>query len=183
MAVVETTSPAAASAAAPTFVEPVTTVGPDGKTAIPTTVAIESLDEEMTPEEAIAEIERLRTENATWKTSSRKHERDLKALQKAKADPATPATPAGNPEAELKALKYEVALDKGLTKVQAVRLVGTTQEELEADADELVKLFTPAAPPRIAGRADGGAGGGQAPKPPTFGDQVRKAAGFRISNS
>lgn len=45
------------------------------------------------------------------------------------------------PEKSLDALRLEVALDKGLTKVQAKRLLGTTVEELEADADELVASF------------------------------------------
>lgn len=36
-------------------------------------------------------------------------------------------------------LRAEVALAKGLTPTQAKRLVGSTREELEADADELIK--------------------------------------------
>lgn len=44
-------------------------------------------------------------------------------------------------EAEAKALRLEVAAAKGLTPAQAKRLVGTTQEELEADADELLTTF------------------------------------------
>lgn len=44
-----------------------------------------------------------------------------------------------------RANRAEVALDKGLTLSQARRLVGTTREELEADADELLKdIGTPA---------------------------------------
>lgn len=39
----------------------------------------------------------------------------------------------------LDGLRWKVALDKGLTAVQAKRLVGTTEEELVADADALVK--------------------------------------------
>lgn len=41
--------------------------------------------------------------------------------------------------ASVDAIRFEIALDKGLTKNQAKRLVGSTREELEADADELVK--------------------------------------------
>lgn len=41
--------------------------------------------------------------------------------------------------ATVDAIRFEIALDKGLTKNQAKRLVGSTREELEADADELVK--------------------------------------------
>lgn len=51
-------------------------------------------------------------------------------------------------DSDLWAMKLEVALDKGLTKVQAKRLIGSTVEELAQDADELVKSFggTGAAP-------------------------------------
>jgi hypothetical protein len=44
-------------------------------------------------------------------------------------------------EAELKALRLEVAGEKGLTPAQAKRLIGGSREELEADADELIKTF------------------------------------------
>jgi hypothetical protein len=40
---------------------------------------------------------------------------------------------------EERALRAEVANAKGLTPNQAKRLVGATREELEADADELIK--------------------------------------------
>lgn len=40
-----------------------------------------------------------------------------------------------------KVLRHEVAMTKGLTAAQAKRLVGTTQEELEADADEILEAF------------------------------------------
>lgn len=41
--------------------------------------------------------------------------------------------------AQADAVRFEIALEKGLTKSQAKRLVGSTREELEADADELMK--------------------------------------------
>lgn len=44
-------------------------------------------------------------------------------------------------QAELKLLRYEVAFDKGLTPAQAKRLVGSSREELEADADEILEAF------------------------------------------
>jgi hypothetical protein len=51
-------------------------------------------------------------------------------------------------EAEAKALRLEIAIDKGLTGKQArafaKRLVGESQEELEEDADELLTSFKPA---------------------------------------
>jgi hypothetical protein len=42
-------------------------------------------------------------------------------------------------EHQLRALRAEVALDKKLTPSQAKRLVGSTKEELEADAEDLLK--------------------------------------------
>jgi hypothetical protein len=42
-------------------------------------------------------------------------------------------------ESEARALRAEVANAKGLTPTQAKRLVGATRDELEADADELIK--------------------------------------------
>lgn len=50
-------------------------------------------------------------------------------------------------ESDLKALRYEIALDKGLTRRQALRLVGSTKEELEEDADELLAEFGSAGEP------------------------------------
>lgn len=41
----------------------------------------------------------------------------------------------------LKALRLEVAAAKGLSPAQAKRLVGSTKEELEADADEILEAF------------------------------------------
>ena len=43
--------------------------------------------------------------------------------------------------AEGEVLRLRVALRKGLTETQAKRLVGTTEEELEADANELLESF------------------------------------------
>lgn len=47
--------------------------------------------------------------------------------------------------AEARATRLEIAAEKGLTPAQAKRLVGETREELEADADELLETFKPAA--------------------------------------
>ncbi|MEU7972167.1 hypothetical protein AB0B48_08995 [Micromonospora sp. NPDC049089] len=71
-------------------------------------------------------------------------------------------------EAELRATRLEVAHEKGLTPAQAKRLVGSTREELAADADEILRDFpTAAAPERRApkpdpsqgARSESGAGG------------------------
>lgn len=46
-------------------------------------------------------------------------------------------------EADLRAMRAEVAQEKGLTAAQAKRLVGGSLEELAADADELLETFMP----------------------------------------
>lgn len=46
--------------------------------------------------------------------------------------------------AEARALRLEIAAEKGLTPAQAKRLVGETRDELEADAAELLETFKPA---------------------------------------
>ncbi len=50
-------------------------------------------------------------------------------------------------ETELARLRSEIALAKGLTPSQAKRLVGTTADELEADAAELLTDLKNIAPP------------------------------------
>lgn len=43
--------------------------------------------------------------------------------------------------AQVQALRFEIALDKGIPKAIAQRLQGATREEMEADADELLKTI------------------------------------------
>jgi hypothetical protein len=65
---------------------------------------------------------------------------------------------------DMRALRAEVAQSKGLTAAQAKRLQGTTVEELEADAEELLAAFKPvdgAAQGDAASGADAAATGGQ----------------------
>lgn len=58
-------------------------------------------------------------------------------------------------KAELDSCRMRVALRKGLTEAQVKRLLGTTEEELEADADELVAAFK-GAEPEVTPPATGG---------------------------
>lgn len=70
--------------------------------------------------------------------------RQLEEAKKSEAEKLTEKLTAAEKraaEAESKALRMEVATAKGLTQAQAKRLVGTTKEELEADADDLLKSF------------------------------------------
>lgn len=79
-----------------------------------------------------AEAARKGEDDAT-RTAREKQEAEAKtAAEKDRAD-----------KAELKALRLEVAAEKGLKPSQAKRLVGTTKEELEADADEILEDFKP----------------------------------------
>lgn len=101
-----------------------------------------------------------KAEAEKWKALSRKHEGQAKSnadaateLQKIKdagkseveklTDQLAKATKDGE-GAVARALRLEVAMAKGLTAAQAKRLVGSTKEELEADADELLSTFKPA---------------------------------------
>lgn len=97
-----------------------------------------------------------------WKALARKHEKaaaDLKPL----AEKARELEDAGKSDlerltaelqshqsraqkAETDLIRLRVALRKGLTEVQAKRLIGGTEEELESDADDLLASFKPALP-------------------------------------
>jgi hypothetical protein len=99
-------------------------------------------------------------EAAKWKAMARKHEAEAKKnadaakklaeiedANKSEVERAAATAKAAEDRAvaaELKAMRLEVAAAKGLTPAQAKRLVGTTAEELEADADELLDTFKPA---------------------------------------
>lgn len=61
-------------------------------------------------------------------------------------------------------LKAEVAAERGLTKSQAKRLQGTTLEELNADADDLLEAFP--APEQAGGEDDGSTPTPKAKTPP-----------------
>jgi len=72
-----------------------------------------------------------------------------KAQEASKSDIEKASARAEKAEKELEAVRLEsvrssVALAKSLTPTQAKRLVGTTREELEADADELLADLKPA---------------------------------------
>jgi hypothetical protein len=82
-------------------------------------------------------VTEVTTERDTLKTAAdekaREGETELQRLQRENAElkDSQGKAPAESPET----LRLRVALEKGLTLTQANRLVGTTQEELAADAD------------------------------------------------
>lgn len=71
--------------------------------------------------------------------AAREGENETQRLQREKKDLEDKLAKAG--ETSIETMRLRVALEKGLTPFQAKRLVGTTQDELEADADELVKSW------------------------------------------
>jgi hypothetical protein len=78
-------------------------------------------------------------------------------------------------EIELESIRNSVALAKGLTPSQAKRLVGSTREELEADADDLLadlKVAKPAPAPSAEGQGKQGEKVGQG-KQITTRDQLK----------
>lgn len=99
-------------------------------------------------------------EAAKWKALARKHEAEAKknktaadrvaALEDAdKSEIQRERDKAAAAEARAKAAEHradrlDVAAAKGLSPSLAARLVGETREELEADADELLKVVKPA---------------------------------------
>lgn len=91
--------------------------------------------------------------------------------------------------AEMRAIRLEIAAEKGLTPAQAKRLVGTTREELEADASELLETFKPAAPPSdetpaaVADSLDLGTRGGAPAKGKTTADMFAAAVSGSLSTS
>lgn len=90
-------------------------------------------------------------------------------------------------EAERKALLAEVAQEKGLTSAQAKRLQGTSREEMESDADDLLEAFKPADKSEGAGgkpdaedeKSEDGDGNGKKPpeRPRELRDGATSAAG------
>lgn len=109
---------------------------------------------------------------ASSKTDLEKLTEQIEGLKKAQAD------------SDLKALRAEVAVAKGLTAAQAKRLAGNSREDLEADADEILEAFpvakkdddTPSgAPPSRQPRPDL-RGGGNPNDEPTETDPAKLAA-------
>lgn len=71
--------------------------------------------------------------------AAREGESETQRLQRELEETKTKLADAGKDSVET--IKLRVALEKGLTAVQAKRLVGTTEEELKADADEILESW------------------------------------------
>lgn len=116
-------------------------------------------------------VKKLRDEAAKYRTEAKANADAAKRLadieaEKAKADQTAAEREAAAEkratDADARAMRLEVAFEKGLTPAQAKRLVGGSREELEADADEILRDF----PVKTDGRPKGDADLGGRPKPP-----------------
>lgn len=72
-----------------------------------------------------------------------KEREDAEKSEQQKLQEALDAERKRSGSASQEAARLRVALKKGLTETQAKRLVGESEEELEADADELLASFKP----------------------------------------
>lgn len=129
------------------------------------------------PDWARAELEQARKEAAKYRTKAKELEplaakaQELEEAGKGEvqklADRLAAAEKAGT-ESSIQAMRLEVALEKGLTKTQAKRLVGSTVEELQADADDLLASFKsePSEPPPPGKPREQLRGGGQPQEDP-----------------
>ena len=79
--------------------------------------------------------------------------------------------------AEQRALRLEIALDKGIPKTIANRLQGSTREEMEADADELLKTLGGTGTKKHSASFDGGAKDGGTAKGGSFLNQALASRG------
>lgn len=84
-------------------------------------------------------------------------------------------------ELTTKAMRLEVAFEKGLTPAQAKRLVGANREELEADAEEILRDFPVKADGRPRGNADLGPRPSAPPANPQQADLMQIEADLRAS--
>lgn len=95
--------------------------------------------------EKAREQEKRAKANAEAATKLQQYEDAQKSAEERATEALTTAEKRAS-EAEARALRLEVASEKGLTPAQAKRLVGSTREELEADAADLLENFKPPAP-------------------------------------
>jgi hypothetical protein len=99
------------------------------------------------PEQAQAEIRRTRAEAARYRTERNglqtkvQEFEDASKTQAQKDREEREALAVENATLKADKLRAEVAADKGLTLKQARRLQGSTRDELEKDADELLTEF------------------------------------------
>ncbi|HMV73259.1 MAG TPA: hypothetical protein PKX25_14245 [Microthrixaceae bacterium] len=143
-----------------------------------------------TPAPEPAPAEDLAAEVEKWKHFARQHEKAAKAnadaaakLQaiedaaKSQAEKDAEARAAAEQKAadlEAQVLRLKVAAAKKLPPELADRLIGSTEDEMNEDADRLLAVMKPTTPPAPAGGADQGPQG-QPVKPADLDEQIRAA--------
>jgi len=136
--------------------------------------------EELSPEAMRAALAKARKEAAGYRTKVRELEplaskaKELEDAGRTELEKLTArAEQAERERTEIgnRALRLEVAFEKGLTPAQAKRLVGANRDELEADAEEILRDF-PALKPdgRPKGDVDQGVRRTAAPSNPKQAD-------------
>ena len=147
--------------------------------------------EELSPEALRKQLEKARKEAASYRTKVRELEplaskaKELEDAGRTELEKLTArAEQAERTAAEnaARALRLDVAFEKGLTPAQAKRLVGSSREELEADAEEILRDF-PAlkSDGRPKGNADLGARTAAPPANPRQADLMQIEADLRAA--
>lgn len=106
------------------------------------------------------DADKLKKERDAFATQVKEHE-DKTKTEAQKLEERASNAESGLSTAQRETARLRIALKKNLTETQAKRLVGDTEEELEADADELLASFKD-------DETDEGSGGGgerRTPKP------------------
>ena len=145
---------------------------PDTPTPDAPEAKAEEQNDDLSPEALRKALEKARKEAAGYRTRVRELEplaskaKELEDAGRTELEKLTArAETAERERGELqgRALRLEVAFEKGLTPAQAKWLVGATRDELEADADEILRDF----PVKTDGRPKGSADlGPRTPAPP-----------------
>ncbi len=134
--------------------------------------------EELSAEALRKQLEKVRKEAAGYRTKVRELEplatraKELEDAGRSDLEKLTARAEKAereHAEAVARALRLDVAFEKGLTPAQAKRLVGASREELEADADEILRDF-PVKERRFQGGADNGPREATAPANPRQAD-------------
>jgi chromosome segregation ATPase len=155
--------------------------------------AEEQQSDELSPEALRKQLEKARKEAANYRTKVRELEplatkaKELEdagrtELEKLTARAETAERERG--ELQARALRLEVAFEKGLTPGQAKRLVGGSREELEADAEEILRDFPVKPDPnrRFQGGADTGPRLTAPPSDPRAADLAQIEADLRAAS-
>lgn len=149
---------------------------PPAPAAPPAPTADEHLDEP--GKRALVEERKARKAAEAEVAKYKKAEQDKADADKSEAEKRAAAEQRAT-DAELRALRLEVAAEKGLTPAQAKRLIGATRDELAADADEILAAFAHATPGKPASPApdpsQGPKGAPTTPRPTSLGAAVGAA--------